>query len=79
MGKHFINISQPETTAAAEAIYRESQHPIYLSGGQEVVLRLQHELEHISDLIDLSNIDELHGVHAEGPPCQLVRAKPTLQ
>ena len=31
-----------------------------------MVLRLQHELEHISDLIDLSNIDELYGVHAEG-------------
>ena len=65
-----MNISStfhsPETTADAEAIYRESKHPIYLSGGQEVVLRLQHELEHISDLIDLSNIDELHGVHAEG-------------
>ena len=64
-----MNISStfhsPETTADAEAIYRESKHPIYLSGGQEVVLRLQHELEHISDLIDLSNIDELHGVHAE--------------
>ncbi|MEC8112628.1 MAG: FAD binding domain-containing protein [Pseudomonadota bacterium] len=56
----------PETTADAEAIYRESQHPIYLSGGQEVVLRLQHELEHISDLIDLSNIDELHGIDTEG-------------
>ena len=65
-----MNISStfhsPETTADAEAIYRESKHPIYLSGGQEVVLRLQHELEHVSDLIDLSNIDELHGVHAEG-------------
>ena len=57
----------PETTADAEAIYRESKHPIYLSGGQEVVLRLQHELEHISDLIDLSNINELHGICAEGP------------
>ena len=65
-----MNISStfhsPETTADAEAIYRESKHPIYLSGGQEVVLRLQHDLEHTSDLIDLSNIDELHGVHAEG-------------
>ena len=65
-----MNISStfhsPETIADAEAIYRESKYPIYLSGGQEVVLRLQHELEHISDLIDLSNIDELHGVHAEG-------------
>ena len=65
-----MNISStfhsPETLADAEAIYRESKHPIYLSGGQEVVLRLGHELEYISDLIDLSNIDELHGVHAEG-------------
>ena len=65
-----MNISSkfhsPETTADAEAIYRESKHPIYLSGGQEVVLRLKHELEHISDLIDLTNISELHGVHAEG-------------
>ena len=65
-----MNISStfhsPETTADAEAIYRESKRPIYLSGGQEVVLRLQHDLERISDLIDLSNIDELHGVHAEG-------------
>ena len=64
-----MNISStfhsPETTADAEAIYRESKHPIYLSGGQEVVLHLEHELEHISDLIDLSNIDELHGFHAE--------------
>ena len=65
-----MNISStfhsPETIADAEAIYRESKHPIYLSGGQEVVLRLRHDLDHISDLIDLSNIDELHGVHAEG-------------
>ena len=65
-----MNISStfhsPETTADAEAIYRESKHPIYLSGGQEVVPRLGHELEHISDLIDLSNIDELHGVSIEG-------------
>ena len=64
-----MNISStfhsPETTADAEAIYRESKHPIYLGGGQEVVLRLEHELEHFSDLIDLSNIDELHGFHAE--------------
>ena len=57
----------PETTADAEAIYRESKHPIYLGGGQELVLRLQHDLEHVSDLIDLSNINELHGICTEGP------------
>ena len=32
-----------------------------------MVLRLQHDLENISDLIDISNIDELHGVDVEGP------------
>ena len=52
----------PETTADAEAIYRESKHPIYLGGGQELVLRLQHDLEHVSDLIELSNISELNGI-----------------
>ena len=66
-----MNISSifhsPTTTIDAEAIYRESTNPIYLNGGQEVVLRLQHDLENISDLIDISKIDELHGVYAEGP------------
>ena len=66
-----MNISSifhsPTTTIDAEAIYRESTNPIYLSGGQEVVLRLQHDLADISDLIDISKIDELHGVYAEGP------------
>ena len=66
-----MNISSifhsPTTTIDAEAIYRESANPIYLSGGQEVVLRLQHDLADISDLIDISNVDELHGVYAEGP------------
>ena len=66
-----MNISStfhsPETIADAEAIYRESKHPIYLGGGQELVLRLQHDLEHVSDLIELSNISELNGIYAEGP------------
>lgn len=65
-----MNISStfhsPETIADAEAIYRESRHPSYIHGGQELVLRLQHDLAHISDLIDISNISELYGVHAEG-------------
>ena len=56
----------PATTKEAEAIHRESKNAIYISGGQEVVLRLQKDLENILDLIDISNIDELHGVHAEG-------------
>ena len=56
----------PATIKEAEAIHRESKNPIYISGGQEVVLRLQKDLENILNLIDISNIDELHGVHAEG-------------
>ena len=56
----------PQTTIDALAIYRESKNPIYLSGGQELVLRLQHDLQDVSDLIDISNIDELHGVSIEG-------------
>ena len=56
----------PKTTTDAEAIYRESKNPIYLSGGQELVLRLQHELQHVSDLIDISTIDQLRGVYIEG-------------
>ena len=65
-----MNISSrfhsPETTADAEAIYRESKNPIYLSGGQEVVLRLSNDLQNISDLIDISNIDELLGIDTKG-------------
>ncbi len=57
----------PETTTDAIAIYRESKSPIYLGGGQELVLRLQHDLQHVSDLIDISNVSELHGIHIEGP------------
>ena len=56
----------PASTREAEAIHRESKNPIYISGGQEVVLRLQKDLENILDLIDISNIDELHGIDAEG-------------
>ena len=56
----------PATTKDAEAIHRESKNPIYISGGQEVVLRLQKDLENISDLIDISNIDELHSIDTEG-------------
>jgi len=56
----------PATTKEAEAIHRESKNAIYISGGQEVVLRLQKDLENILDLIDISNIDELHGIDTEG-------------
>ena len=62
----FSKFHSPATIIDAEAIYRESKNPTYLAGGQELVLRLQHDLDHISDLIDISNIDELYGVQAEG-------------
>ncbi len=66
-----MNISSifhsPTTTFDAETIFRQSKNAIYLSGGQELVPRLQHDLQHVSDLIDISNIDELYGVHVEGP------------
>jgi carbon-monoxide dehydrogenase medium subunit len=65
-----VNISSkfhsPTTTIDAEAIYCESKNPIYLSGGQEVVLRLQTDLADISDLIDISNIDDLQGIYKKG-------------
>ena len=66
-----MNISttfhSPATIIDAEAIYSESKNPIYIAGGQELVLRLSRDVEGISDLIDISKIDELHGVYAEGP------------
>ena len=65
-----MNISSifhsPATATDAEVIYRESKNPIYLSGGQEVVLRLSNDLQNISDLIDISNIDELLGIDTKG-------------
>ena len=53
---------RPASVDEAQALYREAEDGLYLSGGQTLIPTLKQRLAAPSDVIDLSGIDDLKGI-----------------
>ncbi len=56
----------PNSLQDAEAALKAASEPALLAGGQTLIPTLKHRLAEHSDLIDLSAIAELKGIHEDG-------------
>ena len=59
-----FNYHRPADLAAAVALFRDSDDPMYLSGGMTLLATMKQRLAAPTDLIDLSGIAEMTGCMA---------------
>jgi carbon-monoxide dehydrogenase medium subunit len=62
---HNFNYHRPGTLGEARAIFSGAEDAVYLAGGQTLIPTLKQRLRQPSDVIDLSQIDELRGIAVE--------------
>ncbi len=60
-----FNYHRPADLAAAVALFRDSDDPMYLSGGMTLLATMKQRLAAPTDVIDLSGIDEMTGIDVQ--------------
>ena len=60
-----FNYHKPSDLAEAVALFRESDDPMYLSGGMTLLATMKQRLAAPTDLIDLSGIAEMTGISVD--------------
>lgn len=58
-----FNYHKPSNVAEAVALFQDADDPMYLSGGMTLIPTMKQRLAAPTDLIDLSQIAELSGLH----------------
>ena len=61
-----FNYHRPADLAEAVALFRDSDDPMYLSGGMTLLATMKQRLAAPTDLIDLSGIGEMAGIAVQG-------------
>ena len=62
---HEFRLHRPATVDEAVAAHRRARDPLYLAGGQTLIPSLKLRLARPSDVVDLTSIAALKGIHAQ--------------
>ncbi len=73
-----LSIKKPETAAQAVALFHEGEEARYIAGGTDLVPNMRRNIQKAKTLIDVSGIDEMHGIETESQ-CLRIGASVTLE